>query len=341
VVAVIRPGRAPSDTAEAPVAGSARPSATLRFPAAASKINDLTVTADAIWAATDGGLVRWKADGSGRAFTVDDGLPFDAPGAIVATADGTLWVGGGGVAQIRPTAIGIDVMASYSKDDGLGTGVIRTLLLDTDGSLWAGGPQGDSRFALSHFNGQTWRTDELPTDDPALTGVELQIQSILRSRDGSLWLGLRQGELLRWDGTRWARFGAAEGVGSGPSGSDIRIRRLVQSGDGTIWAAASELGLLRFDATQGRWQRVMVVRNDAPIRAVAQFADGSLWAAGDGLIARSADGGQTWVKVSAADIGIRNDIGSLVQDGAGRVWAGAYEGGISVFDGTQWRSLQR
>jgi len=342
VVAFIRPGRAPSDTTpEAPPAGPARLSANLRFPAVASKINDLAVAGDAIWAATDGGLVRWRADGNGRAFTADDGLPFDEPGAIVATADGTLWVGGGGVAQIRPTASGIDVMAYYTKDDGLGTGVIRTLLLDTDGSLWAGGPQSPGRFALSHFNGKSWRTDELPTGDAALTGVNLQIQSILRSRDGSLWLGLRQGELLRWDGTRWSHFGPAEGVGPGPSGGDIRIRRLVQSNDGTLWAAASELGLLRFDATQGRWQRVTVVRDNAPIRSVAQFADGNLWAAGDGLVARSADGGQTWAEVSAADSGIRNDIGSLVQDGAGRVWVGAYDGGISVFDGTQWRPLQR
>ena len=319
---LFRPGRAPSDTTpQAPRAGpaAAAPAANLRFPAAASKINALAATADAIWAATDGGLVRWSADGSGRAFTADDGLPFDDPGAIVAAADGTLWVGGGGVAHIRPTASGIDVMAFYTKDDGLGAGVIRTLLLDTDGSVWAGGPQGANRFALSHFTGGSWRTDELPTDDEALKGVDLQIQSLLRGRDGALWLGLRQGELLRWDGTSWARFGVAEGVGPGPGGGDTRIRRLVQSGDGTVWAAAGELGLLRFDATQGRWQRVTVVRDDAAMRAVAQFADGSLWAAGDGLIARSADGGQTWAEVSAADSGIRNDIGSLVQDGAGRV----------------------
>jgi ligand-binding sensor domain-containing protein len=339
---LVRPGREPSDTtAQAPPAAASVPSANLRFPAASSKINDLAVAADAIWAATDGGLVRWGADGSGRVFTTEDGLPFDEPGAIVAAADGTLWVGGGGVAHIRPTAGGISVVAFYTKDDGLGSGVIRTLLLDADGSLWAGGPQGENRFALSHFNGDSWQTDELPTDDPALTGVDLQIQSILRSRDGSLWLGLRQGGLLRWDGTRWASFGPAEGVGRSTGGGDTRIRRLVQSEDETLWAAASELGLLRFDAAQGRWERVKVVRDELPIRAVAQFAGGSLWAAGDGLIAHSADGGQTWAEVSAADSRIGNDIGSLVQDAAGRVWAGAYDGGVSVFDGTQWRSLQR
>jgi ligand-binding sensor domain-containing protein len=84
-----------------------------------------------------------------------------------------------------------------------------------------------------------------------------------------------------------------------------------------------------------------VVRDDAPIRAVAQFADGSLWVAGDGLIARSTDGGQMWADVPASGGSIGNDIGSLVQDAAGQVWAGAYDGGISVFNGTQWRQFQR
>ncbi len=76
------------------------------------------------------------------------------------------------------------------------------------------------------------------------------------------------------------------------------------------------------------------------MRAVTQLADGSLWAAGDGLIARSTDNGQTWAEVGASS-GLGSDIGSLVQDAAGRVWAGAYDGGISVYDGTQWRQLQR
>jgi ligand-binding sensor domain-containing protein len=188
------------------------------------------------------------------------------------------------------------------------------------------------------LTGDSWHTDELPTDDPAFTKDELQIQSLLRSQDGALWLGLRRGVVLRWDGKRWDRFELAEGAASAAD-SDTRVRRLLQSSDGTLWAAASQLGLLRFDAAQSRWQRVAVTR-EAPIRTIAQFADGSLWVAGDSLIARSTDGGQGWADVPAPG-NIGNDIGSLVQDSAGRIWAGAYDGGISVFDGAQWRQLQR
>jgi serine/threonine protein kinase len=342
---LLRPGATPSVTPSAApaqtAAPAAAPAADLRFPAATSKISGLAVAPDAVWAATDGGLVRWNPDGSGRAFTSDDGLPFDEPGSVAVAKDGTLWVGGGGVAHIRPLADGIDVLAYYTKDDGLGAGVIRALLVDADGTVWAGGPQSGERFPLSHFNGTTWVTDELPTDDPALAGVELRIQSILRASDGSLWLGLQGGRLLRWDGKSWASFGPDEGVGTGADGDDIRIRRLAQASDETIWAAGSKLGLLRFNADQGRWERVTVRSDDEIIRGVAQFADGSLWAAGDGLVARSTDSGQTWAEVQAPDGGIGDDIGSLAQDAGGRVWAGAYEGGLSVFDGSQWRPLQR
>jgi serine/threonine protein kinase len=313
----------------------------LRAPAKASMVNDMARTSDAVWAVTDGGLVRWSADGTGHAFTEDDGLPFAEPQAIAVTRDGTLWVGGGGVARIRPTTNGIKVEAFYTKDDGLGTGAIRTLMIDSDGSIWAGGPQGTSRFALSHFDGNAWRTDELPVDDPALKEVELQVQSILRSRDGALWLGLRKDGLLRWDGKGWTHYATAQGVGAGSnSQADMRIRRIVQSNDDTLWAAASEQGLLRFDAEQGRWQRVAVVSDGTPIRSIALFADGTLWAAGDGLVARSADNGQTWVAVGSERTTVGADIGSLMQDPAGRVWVGAYEGGVSVFDG-RWRALQR
>jgi ligand-binding sensor domain-containing protein len=115
--------------------------------------------------------VRWRTNGSGKVFTADDGLPFDEPGAIVAGTEGTLWVGGGGVAQIRPTASGIDVMAYYAKEDGLGTGVIRTLLLDADGSLWAGGPQSSNRFALSHFYGESWQRITVVRDGAPIRAV--------------------------------------------------------------------------------------------------------------------------------------------------------------------------
>ena len=309
----------------------------------AAHISALAAVGDNVWAGTDGGLIRWSADGSARAFRITDlgDFPNNEANALAAAPDGTLWIGSGGVAHIRPVGDQVQVLGYYNKDDGLGTGAIRALLVDHDGSIWAGGPQ-DVRPPLAHFEGRpgpdgnAWRTDQAPTEE-AIPGQKLNIQSLLRSRDGSLWVGLREGMILRWDGKTWKRFGTAEGLRVGDS-IDDRIRTLLQDRNGTIWAAASHQGLLRLDAEQGRWQRV-AVQGDASIPGIAEFADGSLWASGDHLVARSTDGGKTWAQVGTGE-GLGANIGSVVQDGAGRVWAGAYDGGISVLDGQAWHSLQ-
>jgi len=309
---------------------------------AAENVSALAIVDNIIWAATDGGIVRWNPDGTGRTFDITDyGFPDNEPGSIVAAPDGTLWIGAGGVAQVRPEGDRLQYLGYSSKDDGLGTGVVRTLMIDTDGSIWAGGPM-QTRSPLSHFtaDSMTWRTDEIPIDSPALQGVALNVQSLLRSRDGALWVGLQGDGILRWDGKEWTHFGEAQGVGRS-SDADRRIRRLLQDRNGTIWAAASDQGLLRFDPTQGRWQRIAVVHDNARIRTIAEFANGELWAAGDELVARSTDGGQTWTQVGSASDDIGADIGAIVQDAAGRVWIGAYNGGISVYDDGRWEQLQR
>jgi ligand-binding sensor domain-containing protein len=76
------------------------------------------------------------------------------------------------------------------------------------------------------------------------------------------------------------------------------------------------------------------------IRGVAAFPDGSVWASGEHMIASQPRPGAEWVLQGNSETNIGADIGSLVQDGSGRVWVGAYNGGVSVFDKAGWRSLQ-
>jgi hypothetical protein len=62
---------------------------------AAAQVNDLAIAGDAVWAATEGGLVRWSADG--RATLISGpaiGFPDDWNQTIVTAPDGSLWIGG-------------------------------------------------------------------------------------------------------------------------------------------------------------------------------------------------------------------------------------------------------
>src|SRR5262249_30054593 len=65
--------------------------ADLRVLSDTSFVFAMAVLGDTVWAATDGGLLRYGPDGKGRVFTTADGLPFNETWALIAAPDGSLW----------------------------------------------------------------------------------------------------------------------------------------------------------------------------------------------------------------------------------------------------------
>lgn len=309
----------------------------------AAQVNTLALQGNNVWAATVGGLVRWDSSLTAQVFASTNGLPFedDEVQAIVVAADGTLWLGGGGVAHLRPDGNRLSDITFYTSDDGLGTPVVRAMMSDKDGTIWAGGPRNGEQSPISHFDGTRWRTDELPMNDPALNNLELNVRALFRSSDGALWVGLDRDGIVRWDGQRWTYFGPDQGVLAPTSDvADVRIRRFAQDAQGVVWAAGTDRGLLRFDAIQSRWQSISVA-NVRRIRGITATLDGNLWATGDYFIARSTNNGRDWESMGANDSTVGIDVSALVQDPQGRVWIGSYSHGVSIFNGTQWQPLQR
>jgi ligand-binding sensor domain-containing protein len=293
-----------------------------------------------VWAATDDGLVRWSADGQGTLIpgsAID--FPDDETQTVAIAPDGSLWIGAGGVSHVEATDDGVRLLGYYNRDDDLGLTRVRALLVDDDGIIWAGGPF-DRESPLSWFDGQAWHYDFAPLAELAQENLEVSIWSLLRSTDGSLWLGLVRDGILRWDGENWRRWGTEEGVG-GRDLEDARIRALFQDDTGAIWAAASDRGLLRYRPEAESWEQVGADNLSAPVTAITQFSDGSLWAGGEEWVARSDDSGATWTLIGTSGDGIGQDISGLAQDDAGRVWIGAYEGGVSLLEDGAWRDLQQ
>ncbi len=315
-----------------------------------AKVSDLALAGDYVWAAAEGGLVRFGLDGQIHPVPGEElGFPDNCVNDIAVAADGSIWLGCGGVAHILPEGDRLTGLDYYDQDDGLGMGVVRALLVDKDGqSVWAGGPaaedEGDTPVSL--FADGEWLTDELPLDDPALEDIDVSIAAMLRADDGALWLGLQEDGVLRLDQGRWAYFGDDQGLGGG--GGDFRIRTLLQSDDGALWAAAGEQGLHRFVAGSDSWERQVVLDDQEFVSDIVQLDDGRLWIAlslpdGEGFIARSNQpppdlGG--WQVIGPGQ-GLTSDIHGIVQTADGRVWIGAYGGGVSVWDGEQWQHLQR
>jgi ligand-binding sensor domain-containing protein len=296
------------------------------------KVYDLAVADDGVWAASSGGLLRWKADGTNALFTTSDGLPVNHLRALLSPEDGNLWMAGNSAAAV--SALDGDELASvdtYTRGDGVDIGESPALMRDDDGSVWVASLYGEQ--PILRFDGSLWRPPPLDTDHPALEGVRPQIASLLRARDGAAWAGLSEDGILRYDGEDWTRFGPDQGV---PAES---VRCLLEDRAGVMWAAAGEGGLLKFESDAGRWERVEFQQPDAPVYWISELPDGSLWASGDYFILRSEDGGERWRTVASPEVGLAFPR-RAAQDEEGRVWV-ATDQGIAVRDGEQWRQLIR
>ena len=253
-----------------------------------------------LWAGTDGGgLNRIRK----KSFTVPAGLhPWVAKSAAE-DALGNIWVtyNGQGLSCWRTNA---------AIDYGIGAaGNAWSVLVDRRQQVWAGtSSEGLFRFAAGHFQ--------------PVAGAEkigLQIFALFESRDGTIWAGGRNG-LAGFDGTQWKIYLAKDGL---PPHS---VRALAEDAAGNLWIGSEGGGL--FQLRDGKISRVNAPVNDVSCLLVDR--DGVLWVgtSGHGL-ARWQNG--KWSVCSTVQGGLGSDsIGYLLDDDAGSLWLGSYEGLLRI-----------
>ena len=253
-----------------------------------------------LWVGTDGGgLNRIKK----KSFAVPAGLhPWVAQSAA-GDAQGGIWVAynGQGLSCWRTNA---------AIDYGIGTaGNAWSVLVDRREQVWAGTRgEGLFRFAANNFQ--------------PVAGVEKigqQIFALFESRDGTIWAGGKNG-LAGFDGTGWKMFSAKEGL---PPHS---IRALAEDATGNLWLGTEGGGLFRLRGGK-------ISNANAPVKDVSCLLvdrDGVLWVgtSGHGL-ARWENG--KWSVCSTIHGGLVSDsIGYLLDDAAGNLWLGSYEGLLRI-----------
>jgi ligand-binding sensor domain-containing protein len=145
-------------------------------------------------------------------------------------------------------------------------------------------------------------------------------------REGSLWVGVYGGGLVRWLGRRgWEAWTEMEGLSH-----DI-VWAIQRDAEGTLWAG-TECGLSRFDETTRRWMKwptspLLTGR----VLTLLPTRDGNLWAglSPGGVVELNPRSGR--VVVHGSNHGLTNtEVTSLAADREGHIWA-ATRGG--VFEG--------
>lgn len=188
--------------------------------------------------------------------------------------------------------------------------------------------------AIATLNGQTLFKKRHATAKPewdyttrswqSQSGLPDQtVQAFTETKDGYLWVGTTSG-LLRFDGMGYRLYNH---VNTGALQEDD-IFSLLEGHDGKLWIGTSGGGLL--EEKNGEFRAFPVVRgqSSAYIRALAEDHSGRLWVGTDGGLFQVRNA--RLEQVAAGDGKAVPDAHAVVEDAAGRVWAGGSR--LFVFD---------
>ena len=158
-----------------------------------NEINGLAVEGDHVWAATQGGVVRWdRTDGSHVKYTTLDGLADNLVYAVAIDDAGHKWFGTySGVSEYDGST-----WTSYTIADGLAENTVLSVAIDNDGHKWFGTGSG----GVSEYDGMGWTTystsDGLATNSVSAIAVDAQ---------DHMWFGTNGG-VSEFDGSNWTTY---------------------------------------------------------------------------------------------------------------------------------------
>ena len=263
-----------------------------------------------IWVGTEGGGLCHLKESIFKTYGVKQGLASDQVMAVAAAQDGGLWIGtdGDGLDHLQTDG----KVRHYGLGEGLKNGHVWSVTQDRQGTVWAGTWDGLYQWQDGMFNGlsdgQTigWQvlamyldpTENLWLGQQAFSGVtklhnaertvvqipgtsaNLDVRSILKDREGSLWIGTSEDGLYRMKDGNFTHFGRHDGLGSDS------IWCLHLDDQGTLWVGTCRGGLSRWQNGHfNTWTTKNGLINNV-ICQILEDASGNLWLGSYGGIFR-------------------------------------------------------
>jgi ligand-binding sensor domain-containing protein len=244
-----------------------------------------------------------------------------------------LWVGTStGVVQTEwATGEMVKTYTTESTGDGLKSNYVFTIQVGPDGTRWFGTDAG----GLSALRGGEWKS-YMPEDGLA----DEWVYDIDFTEDGSVWVGTWDG-VSRFDGKGFITYGVEDGL------ANKWVYGVAVDRDGTLWFGTEE-GVSHFEPGAGTWKTY--TQNDglgAPNKLALpeKPTAGELFEAAKESVelapGRSYEGhfhDLSPFDEEGNDTYNENYIFSILIDRNGDKWFGTWGGGVSRYDGKEWKN---
>lgn len=309
-----------------------------------------------LWLGTQDSLIRF--DGANfREYEYRDKpvLHGDLIRTLLQDRQGNLWVGsiGGGLSEITPAG----VFRRFGVNQGLRGTSVTNLSEAKDGSIWVsteeglgrisngrahmftvsdGLPSSAVRASCEASNGTRWvagRDFPLGLWDGSHFKQELTdpVNALACSADGSVWAGTDSGAVRIRDG-QVSRFTARDGL------PDNAVSSLIEGPQGNIWVGTND-GISRYRAGKFSSYRIQDGLSHSLVLSIAFDREGSLWAGTKDGLDQFFDSAVT---PFTTDEGLSsNETSAVLADNEGRLWVGTLDRGLNVFDGSEFRHVDR
>ena len=308
----------------------------------------------ALWIGSESGLASWK-NGVLTEYKEFEGYRVSA---ISEDREGTVWVGiawnpGGRMCSVRGGKV-----RCYGTDGSLGR-YVRSLCDDGDllwvyaeTGLWQWKPapvrmsqvqkpegwhlsnmacvndQGHSLIAIPEGITQVVNGKILPNPLPNLPKLS-DTTSMLRDRDGGLWIGTVSHGLVHIHQGRTDRFTRSDGL----SGDDVIA--LLEDREGNLWVLTRD-GLDRFREFAIPTISVSQGLSTSRVWSVLGARDGSVWIGSNDALHRLSNG---QITVYPKGHGLGDYSGSLLEDDRGRIWISTSRG-LTYFSNGRFTRLK-
>jgi diguanylate cyclase (GGDEF)-like protein len=214
---------------------------------------------------------------------------------------------------------------TWTVDNGLPQSTILDIARTQDGYLWFATHEGAARFdgrQFAVFN---------EANAPLLRGSG--ISALLEAKDGSLYLGLREGGLVRYYG---GVFAAITPTGGLPKGT---ISALAEDAAGTIWVGSSGGGTARIVKGAARFFTAAEGLPNNTVTSIRVTASGDVWIGtfgGLGVVR-----GNVVIAQPTGDKLDKTFIASLFEDRQRRLWIATYGEGLYQWDSGKLKHFTR